>query len=197
MSTHRHFIIHKPYGYLSQFVTNQKKRKNKKLLGELYNFPAGTMAVGRLDADSEGLLLLTTDGKVSNQVRSREVEKEYYVQVDGEITHEAIEQLKKGVEISQKGKKYKTLPCEAARLDPAPVYEPGTRKIRSDRHGPTSWLKVTITEGKFRQIRKMTAAVGFPTLRLIRVRIGNITLDQMVPGEVKEVESFELNKKQE
>ena len=82
MENHRHFIIHKPYGFLSQFINNQTKRK-KKLLGELYNFPEGTMAIGRLDVTSEGLLLLTTDGKVSAQVRSKKVEKEYYVQVDG------------------------------------------------------------------------------------------------------------------
>jgi len=193
MSEHRHFILYKPSGYLSQFVTNQKKRKNKNLLGELYDFPEGTMAVGRLDQDSEGLLLLTTDGKVSDQVRSKKVEKEYYVQVDGEITSEAIEQLNHGVEISINGKKYMTLPCEATILDTPPAFEPPKKKIRSERHGPTSWLSVTITEGKFRQGRKMTAAVGFPTLRLIRVRIGQITLDNLSPGEVREVEQFKLN----
>jgi 23S rRNA pseudouridine2457 synthase len=195
MNTHRHFIIHKPYGYLSQFITNQKKRKNKKLLGELYNFPEGTMAIGRLDADSEGLLLLTTDGKVSDFVRSKKVEKEYYVQVDGEITKEAIEQVRAGVEISLNGKKYKTLPCEADILVPAPDFQPRTRRIRSDRHGPTSWLSVTLSEGKFRQVRKMTAAVGFPTLRLIRVRIGNIKMDNLSPGQIKEVHYFNIDSK--
>src|SRR6056297_840540 len=194
MYKHRHFILHKPYGYLSQFVTNQKLRKNKKLLGELHDFPEGTMAVGRLDEDSEGLLLLTTDGKVSEQVRSRKIEKEYYVQVDGEITKEATEQLMEGVEISTKGKEYMTKACKAARLDPPPTFESRTRKIRSDRHGPTSWLSLTITEGKFRQVRKMTATVGFPTLRLIRVRIGNITLGDLRPGETKEVDDFSLKK---
>jgi 23S rRNA pseudouridine2457 synthase len=192
MHNHRHFILHKPYGYLSQFVTNQKLRKNKKLLGELHDFPEGTMAVGRLDEDSEGLLLLTTDGKVSEQVRSKEVEKEYYVQVDGEITKEATEQLMKGVEISIKGNKYITKALKAVRLDPTPTFEPRTRKIRSDRHGPTSWLSLTITEGKFRQVRKMTARVGFPTLRLIRIRIGNIRLNQLASGEAMEVDNFQL-----
>lgn len=192
MSIHRHFIIHKPFGYLSQFVNNQNKRKNKKLLGELHQFPEGTMAIGRLDQDSEGLLLLTTDGKVSALVRSKKVEKEYYVQLDGEITNEAIAQLKLGVEIGIHGKKYMTLPCEAAHLDPAPVFESSTKKIRSERHGPTSWLSVSITEGKFRQVRKMTAAVGFPTLRLIRVRIGNILLNQLPAGNIIEVDDFNL-----
>lgn len=193
MDKHRHFIIHKPLGYLSQFVSNQNKQKNKKLLADLHDFPEGTMAIGRLDMDSEGLLLLTTDGIVSEQVRSKKVEKEYYVQVDGEITKEAIEQLKKGVKISIRGKKYVTLPCKAERLDPAPEVEPRTKKIRNERHGPTSWLSVTITEGKFRQVRKMTAAAGFPTLRLIRIRIGNIRLDNLPSGKIKEVDNFRPN----
>ena len=115
MVNHKHFIIHKPYGFLSQFINNQTRRK-KKLLGELYDFPEGTMAIGRLDVASEGLLLLTTDGKVSTQVRSKKVEKEYYVQVDGVITQEAVEKLKEGVEIGFDGKKYITLPGKAVIL---------------------------------------------------------------------------------
>jgi 23S rRNA pseudouridine2457 synthase len=194
MHKHRHFIIHKPFGYLSQFVNNQYRRKNKKLLGALHDFPEGTMSIGRLDEDSEGLLLLTTDGKVSALVRSKKVEKEYYVQVDGEITHEAIAQLKEGVTIVTRGKQYLTLPGKATRLDPPPTFEPRTKKIRDERHGPTSWLSITLTEGKFRQVRKMTAAVGFPTLRLIRVRIGNITLNKVRPGKVIEVDELKLNK---
>lgn len=192
MSKHRHFIIHKPFGYISQFVNNQNKRKNKKLLGELYEFPEGTMAIGRLDETSEGLLLLTTDGKVSELVRSKKVEKEYYVQLDGEITNEAIAQLKIGVEIGIRSKKYMTLPCKVTRLDPAPTFASQPKKIRDERHGPTSWLSITLTEGKFRQVRKMTAAVGFPTLRLIRVRIGNITLNKLLSGKVIEVDDFKL-----
>lgn len=192
MRKHHHFIIHKPFGYLSQFVNNQNRRKNKKLLGELHVFPEGTMAIGRLDEHSEGLLLLTTDGKVSALVRSKKIEKEYYVQVDGEVTHEAIAQLKRGIVIGIGSKQYMTLPCQATRLDPAPTFESRTKKIRDERHGPTSWLSITITEGKFRQIRKMTAAVGFPTLRLIRVRIGHITLDSLPAGRVMEVDDFNL-----
>ncbi|WP_114781214.1 pseudouridine synthase [Botryobacter ruber] len=192
METHRHFIIHKPFGYLSQFVSNQGKQKNKNFLGSLYDFPEGIMSVGRLDEDSEGLLLLTTDGKVSELVRSREVEKEYYVQVDGDITGEAIALLQKGVDISIYGKPYKTLPCQACRLDPVPDVEPRAKKIRDERHGPTSWVAITITEGKFRQVRKMTAAVGFPTLRLIRVRIGGIRLEDLGAAQVVEVKDFNL-----
>ena len=192
MSNHRHFIIHKPFGYLSQFVNNQTKRKNKKLLGELGNFPEGTMSVGRLDEDSEGLLLLTTNGKVSADVTSNKYEKEYYAQVDGLITSSAVEQLRSGVEIGIRKNKYLTKPCGANLLSPIPDFISTSRKIRDERHGPTSWVSITLTEGKFRQVRKMTAAVGFPTLRLIRVRIGNLKLNQLQTGDIIEVEAFQL-----
>ncbi|CAM3423356.1 Pseudouridine synthase [Flavobacterium longum] len=182
---HRHFLIHKPYGYLSQFVYELKRKK--KLLGELYDFPEGIMAIGRLDEDSEGLLLLTTDGMMSEIVRSKKVEKEYYVQVDGLITPEAIETLKGGVLIGFNGKKYQTRPCEACILPQPPDFPARSQKIRDERHGPTSWISVTIREGKFRQVRKMTAAVGFPTLRLVRVRVGDQILDDLKSGEVREV----------
>ena len=189
---HRHFLIYKPFGYLSQFVNNQQRRKNKKLLGELYDFPEGTMAIGRLDQDSEGLLLLTTDGQVSMQVRSKKVEKEYYAQVDGEISEAALNQLRQGVEIGVNGKKYMTLPCKAYQLESVPDFVPRGKRIRDARHGPTSWISITLTEGEFRQVRKMTAAVGFPTLRLVRVRIGNIRVGNMSPGEVIEIDDLSL-----
>lgn len=187
---HQHFIIYKPYGYLSQFIYNLKR--NKKLLGELYNFPQNTMAIGRLDEDSEGLLLLTTDGMMSETVRSKKVEKEYYAQVDGLITEEAIQKLQKGVEIGFKGTRYTTLPCKAKMPTIPPDFPERGKKIRDERHGPTSWVSITVTEGKFRQVRKMTSAVGFPTLRLVRVRIGNILLGNMQPGEVRETKSIDV-----
>ena len=190
MSKHQHFLIHKPYGYLSQFVYELKRKK--KLLGELYTFPEGTMAIGRLDEDSEGLLLLTTDGMMSEIVRSKKVEKEYYIQVDGIIHQEAIEKLKAGVEIGFNGKKYITRKCQAAILEKVPAFGERGKKIRDERHGPTSWLTITINEGKFRQVRKMTSAVGFPTLRLVRVRVGNLLLNNLQAGEVLEVMNFEL-----
>ncbi|GGK68704.1 pseudouridine synthase [Rufibacter glacialis] len=187
---HRHFILHKPFGYLSQFIGNPK---NKKLLGQLYDFPAGTMAIGRLDQDSEGLLLLTTNGKMSEFVRGRKVEKEYYAQVDGRITQEALARLQAGgIEITHEKQPYFTLPCTARLLDPAPEIPERSRRVRDDRHGPTSWVSITLTEGKNRQVRKMTAAVGFPTLRLIRVRIGAITIGDLASGQVREVPEFRL-----
>jgi 23S rRNA pseudouridine2457 synthase len=191
--SHHHFIIHKPYGYLSQFVYELKRKK--RLLGELYPFPEGTMAIGRLDEDSEGLLLLTTDGMMSELVRSKKVEKEYYVQVDGIIHQEAVEQLQKGVEIGFNGKKYITKPCKANLIDEIPAFGARGKKIRDERHGPTSWLSITINEGKFRQVRKMTAYVGFPTLRLARVRVGNVHLNDLQAGEVIEVADFQLENK--
>ncbi len=167
-------------------------KRKKKLLGELHNFPAGTMAIGRLDEDSEGLLLLTTDGKMSELVRSKKVEKEYYVQVDGNINQVAIEKLKIGVEIGFEGKKYMTKPCKSFILNEIPNFGERAKKIRDERHGPTSWLSVIVTEGKFRQVRKMTAAVGFPTLRLVRVRISNVFLNELQAGEVLEVSNFQI-----
>ena len=181
---HQHFILFKPFGYLSQFVNNQTRRKNKKMLGELYPFPENTMAIGRLDETSEGLLLLTTDGKVSEFIRSSKVEKEYFAQVDGKITSEAIDKLKNGIEISTETGLYVTKNCIVKKIDKTPQLPERAKKIRDERHGPTSWVSITLREGKFRQVRKMTAAVGFPTLRLVRVRIGTIHINNMNAGDV-------------
>lgn len=185
---HQHFALHKPHGYLSQFI--YEKKRTKKKLGELFDFPEGTMAIGRLDEDSEGLLLLTTDGMMSELVRSKTIEKEYYAQVDGIITTDAVNQLKLGVEIGFKGIRYTTKPCEARLVNNLPDYIGEGRRIRDERHGPTSWVSLTLTEGKYRQVRKMTAAVGFPTLRLVRVRVGEFTLEGLHSGQVQEI-SFE------
>ena len=185
---HQHFKIFKPYGFLSQFVP--ETRKKKKLLGELFDFPDKIMAIGRLDHDSEGLLLLTTDGMKSFQVRDKGIEKEYYVQVDGEITQEAISQLQNGVNITIKGTNHLTLPCKAFILENEPKLPARGRNIRNSDHGPTSWVSITLCEGKNRQIRKMTAAVGFATLRLVRIRIGDIHIDNMMSGEVVALANF-------
>lgn len=193
--THKHYAICKPYGFLSQFITNeQKKKKHHQFLGELADFPEGTMAIGRLDRDSEGLLLLTTDGKKSYFILSSKVAKEYYAQVDGIITQQAIERLRQGVSITVDNAPYLTKPCTVNLLEKENLQLPiRSKKIRDDRHGPTSWVSITLREGKFRQVRKMTAAVGFPTLRLVRYRIGTICLNTMQAGEVIELEeNFEV-----
>jgi len=186
---HHHYILHKPFRYLSQFINNQNKRKNKKLLGELYDFAKGTMAIGRLDETSEGLLLLTTDGQISAEITSQKFEKEYYVQVDGLITEEAIIQLQNGVTININGEPYSTNPCQVFAVNNINEYPIEKRHVRDERHGPTSWISITLREGKFRQVRKMTSVVGFPTLRLVRIRIGNIKLNLKV-GEAIEVDGF-------
>ena len=184
---HHHYIIYKPYGYLSQFINNGPKRNSKKLLGELGDFPEGTMSVGRLDEKSEGLLILTTDGQLSYTICSNKIEKEYYAQVDGLITQEAVQKLESGIEIGFEGIKYTTQPCKVKLIKDSPDFPERKKPVRDDRHGPTSWVSITLNEGRFRQVRKMTAAVGFPTLRLVRIRIGDLLLGKMKVGEIKDL----------
>lgn len=189
---HAHYMLYKPYGMLSQMLSRDPKEKNKRFLGELADFPQGTMPVGRLDERSEGLLLMTTDGKLSDLINRSGVEKEYYAQLDGLITQEALERLVEGVQIGIAGKKYSTLPCRAMLLtDPPSLPEPDA-SLRIGRHRPCSWISLTLEEGKFRQVRKMTAAVGFPTLRLVRVRIGSLELGSLAPGEVQKLDELSL-----
>ncbi|MCL4163405.1 UNVERIFIED_CONTAM: hypothetical protein GTU68_059164 [Idotea baltica] len=142
------------------------------------------MPIGRLDEKSEGLLLITSDGKLSDTVNRSGVEKEYYAQLDGVITENAIEKLQEGVEIGFSGKKYRTKPCIVKPLLKNPELAEANKKLRIGKHRPSSWISITLTEGKFRQVRKMTAAVGFPTLRLVRMRIGNLNLNDLPPGVV-------------
>lgn len=186
---HRHFIMFKPYGYISQFLSNDKKSHKKKFLGSLFDFPEGTMSIGRLDEKSEGLLLLTTDGQLSDTINSKKVEKEYYAQLDGRITSEAIEKLKNGISIGLHGEKYITKPSKVS-IIPSPKLPVRGKKIRDERHGPTSWISIILNEGKFRQVRKMTSAVGFPTLRLVRVRVGDLLLNDMQAGQVLELDAL-------
>ena len=126
---HRFFKINKPPKYLSQFVREQKRtqKRSKKLLGELYDFPIGTMPVGRLDEDSEGLLLLTTNGQESYRICSKGIEKEYFAQVDGVITEQAAKELRKGVEIGFEGTKYQTKPCNVKLFSKIPYNQKGLK----------------------------------------------------------------------
>lgn len=193
-TTHSHFKLYKPYGYISQMLSNDERQsRKKKFLSSLYDFPKGVMAIGRLDEKSEGLLLLTTDGKLSDTINRSGIEKEYYAQVDGAISQEAITRMSEGIDIGLQGKKYRTKPCEVSRLETTPRLPIRSKKLRDDRHGPTSWIRVILKEGKFRQVRKMTSAVGYPTLRLVRIRIGNIQLDDLRPSEVKPIEDIVIS----
>lgn len=189
---HSYFVLYKPFGYVSQFMSNAKHQQNNRFLGDLFEFPKGVMPIGRLDKNTEGLLLLTTDGFLSNTICSSAIEKEYYAQVDGDITTRAITQLQEGVRIGFEGVKYNTQPCKVVKLDDLPDFPDRSKRIRDSRHGPTSWISIVVNEGKFRQVRKMTAAVGFPTLRLVRVRVGRMCLKNMQPGEVIEVEALNV-----
>ncbi|APQ19410.1 pseudouridine synthase [Maribacter hydrothermalis] len=182
---HHHFLVHKPFGFLSQMSSGEDRQlRKKRFLSELYNFPKGIMPVGRLDEKSEGLLLMTTDGKLSDTINSSGIEKEYLVQLDGLITPESVLQLSNGVNIGIFGKTYLTKPCKVKLLNKPPELPDAHPSLRIGRHRPTSWIRITITEGKFRQVRKMTASVGYPTVRLIRIRIGNFTLGQLKVSQV-------------
>lgn len=170
-------LFNKPYGVLSQF-TDDKDRPTLKQYIKLPNvYPAG-----RLDHDSEGLLLLTDDGQVQHHIAhpAHKLPKTYWVQVEGAPNSYALTKLHQGVELNDGI----TLPAEA-RLIPTPKLWERDPPIRSRQNIPTQWVEITITEGKNRQIRRMTAAVGHPTLRLVRVKIGNWTLEGIAPGEYK------------
>ena len=169
-------LFNKPFGVLSQFTPEAGHRA----LNE-FGFPEGVYAAGRLDHDSEGALLLTFEGKLIKKLLDPKFEhpRTYLAQVDGQITQEAVNQLKQGVNI----KGYHTKPCQAQIVDqPENLWE-RVPPIRYRANIPTSWVRLTLIEGKNRQVRHMTAAVGFPTLRLIRIQIGNIPLGDLQPGE--------------
>ena len=150
-----------------------------------FGLPAGVYAAGRLDHDSEGALLLTDDGKLIKKLLDPKFEhpRTYLAQVDGQITPEAIRQLQKGMVI----KGYHTRPCKAEMVEEPEWLWDRVPPIRYRAAIPTSWVRLTLIEGKNRQVRHMTAAVGFPTLRLIRIQIGNIALGDLQPGEWKVV----------
>ncbi|MBD1262862.1 pseudouridine synthase [Maribacter polysiphoniae] len=193
LKQHQHLKLYKPFGMLSQLSSNEERQMRKKrFLSELYDFPEGTMPVGRLDEKSEGLLLMTTDGKLSDTINRSGIEKEYYAQLDGEITIEALKAMGKGVEIGLWGKRYTTKPCKVIKLLEAPTLPEPDKKLRIGTHRPNSWISITLTEGKFRQVRKMTAAVGYPTLRLVRVRIGKMLLDDATVGQVTPISHIDL-----
>ncbi len=151
--------------------------------------PVDVYPVGRLDNDSEGLLILTNDSRLNHRLLNPSFahEREYWAQVDGNITAAAINALSKGVDINIEGKAYKTRPCKASLFQAEPAVALRVPPIRYRANIPAPWIKLVLTEGKNRQVRKMTAKVGFATLRLIRYRIGQITLDNMQPGDMIEL----------
>ena len=182
----RYFIIYKPYQVLSQF----SESGDKKILKDFFKVPSDVYPVGRLDFDSEGLLLLTNDKKLNHRLLNPGFahERTYWVQVDGNISQQAIDQLQLGVAINVDGKNYHTKKCRAALFMLDPTVPERTPPIRFRKNIPAPWIALTLTEGKNRQVRKMTAAVGYPTLRLIRYSIGSINIDGLMPGDMKELD---------
>lgn len=177
-------LFNKPFQVLSQF-TDQKKGgdRARATLGDYLDVP-GIYPAGRLDYDSEGLLLLTSEGALQHRIASPalKMEKTYWVQVEGEITDQALTGLAQGVTL----KDGLTRPARVKRM-PEPAVWPRVPPVRFRESVPESWIELTITEGRNRQVRRMTAAVGFPTLRLIRYRIGDWTLEGLAPGDFRTV----------
>ena len=189
----QYFIINKPYHVLSQFTSDE----GKKSLADLFVVPKDVYPVGRLDYDSEGLLILTNDTELNHRLLAPQYhhQREYLVQVEGSVNDDALNQLQQGVIISIDGKKYKTLPCKATSFEQEPKVAPRNPPIRFRQNIPTSWISLTLTEGKNRQVRRMTAKVGFPTLRLVRHRIEGITIEHLLPGDMQEVSRDFIYKK--
>ena len=185
-----YFLIYKPFGMLSQFSTDG----DKPTLAALGNFPKDVYPVGRLDADSEGLLILTSDTELNHRLLNPKFkhQRTYLAQVDGRATSEAIDKLCKGVAITVEGKPYQTLPAKARLLENDPIVPDRVPPVRYRKNIPTSWIELTLHEGKNRQVRKMTAAAGFPTLRLIRVAIEDIKIGSMKPADVVELGKEEI-----
>lgn len=177
----RYVLVNKPYGVLTQFTSSS----GAQTLGDLVPI-SGIYPVGRLDRDSEGLLLLTDDGDLQHRLSDPRFHhpKTYWAQVEGVVTPTALERLRAGVELNDGW----TRPAKVRLIDPPPAVSPRDPPIRYRASIPTSWIELTITEGRNRQVRRMTAAVGYPTLRLIRVAIGPLVLGELAPGSWREIE---------
>lgn len=187
---YQYFIIHKPFQVLSQFTSQE----GKQTLKDFFSVPGDVYPVGRLDFDSEGLLILTNDTQLNHRLLNPKFahEREYWVQVEGAINEQAINELSAGLAISIDGKLYQTKRCKAEIFETAPEVPDRNPPIRYRAQIPTSWIKLILTEGKNRQVRKMTAKTGFPTLRLIRYRIAAVSLNGLKPGEMREIQQAEM-----
>ena len=182
----RYILLHKPFGYLSQFTP---ETPGQKTLADLGPFPAEVYPVGRLDQDSEGLLLLSNDNKLNAKLLDpRNAHwRTYWVQVEGAPTVEALAPLQNGVDIRINKKTYLTIPARAKLLSPQPVVAERNPPIRFRANIPETWLELSLQEGKNRQVRRMCAKVGFPVLRLIRVSIETLALDDLAVGAHREL----------
>ena len=177
-----YYLLYKPFQVLSQFTSTD----GKLCLKDIIDVPKDVYPVGRLDYDSEGLLLLTNDASINHHLLhpSFEHRRTYWVQVDGDITQAAVDQLSKGVTINIDGKQYKTKTAQVSIL-PATIQVPERNPpIRFRKTIPATWASIQLTEGKNRQVRKMFASVGFPVLRLIRAQLGKYSINKMQPGDL-------------
>jgi 23S rRNA pseudouridine2457 synthase len=188
----RYFVINKPYGMLSQFTPEAKY----KTLKELFDFPKDVYPVGRLDTDSEGLLIITNDKKLNSLLLhpSQGHWRTYHAQVEGNISEFALQLLRKGVGISVESRPHHSKPARVSVLTKA-EHEPRIPPVRYRKNIPDSWVSISLTEGKNRQVRRMLAAVGFPVLRLIRVAIEDLRLDGLKTGGVREAGRDEMYRK--
>ena len=191
-AAHRYFVLNKPYGMVSQFVSPD----DVQLLSDLdFPFPEGTHAIGRLDGNSEGLLLLTTNKKITRLLFQGEVphKRSYLVQVREVISEESIERMRKGLDIPVKRiGTYSTRPCLVSRVEkPAGLFDPAGGYVLHPAIR-NSWIIITLTEGKFRQVRKMCFETGHRVLRLIRISIEDLELGTLAPGEIKELSEQEF-----
>jgi len=193
----QYYVIYKPYLILSQFSLHGADAEGsikKQTLKDVFNVPRDIYPVGRLDHDSEGLLILTNDTSLNHRLLNPRFAhaREYWVQVEGVVTDEALDLLQAGVTIRVDGKNYKTKQASAHRFTEAPDIPSRKPPIRFRKNIPASWISLTLSEGKNRQVRKMTAGVGFPTLRLVRTRIAQLSLGDMKPGDIKELSRDEI-----
>jgi 23S rRNA pseudouridine2457 synthase len=182
---YRYFIIYKPFQVVSQFTSDE----GKQTLKDCFDVPPDVYPIGRLDYDSEGLLVLTNDSSLNHRLLHPQFahEREYWVQVDGAITQQALHSLQTGVTITVNGKQHRAHASRATLFTQPPAVPERNPPIRYRKEIPTSWISLVLTEGKNRQVRKMTAQTGFPTLRLIRYRIAGITLEGLLPGDLREL----------
>lgn len=185
-----YYVIYKPFQVLTRFG----KEDGKDSLADYFKVPVDVYPVGRLDYDSEGLLILSNDKSLTNRLLDPKYahEREYWVQVDGPIDDAAVRQLRQGVSIAVDGKKYQTRRCQAEIFNTEPAVPERNPPIRFRKSIPAPWIRLILQEGKNRQVRKMTAAAGFPTLRLIRYRIAGVTIDGIQPGEMREMSQQEI-----
>ncbi len=185
---YRYLLFYKPYDVLCQF-TDESPSKQRQTLKD-YISVSDVYSVGRLDQDSEGLLLLTNHGQLQHRLSHPNFQhpRTYWVQVERIPTEADLEQLRQGVVIQN----YRTRPAEVVLLPEEPDLPPRNPPIRFRKSVPTAWLEITLTEGRNRQVRRMTAAIGFPTLRLVRVKIAHLTLAGLDPGQWRDLTKAEL-----